>query len=520
MRLLLLLIIGLCLARAATAEDAWVAGQGPHPALPELSGFPSQPIRLIVYTSPGGLIDVTSRRFARLAQEFADHPIAVINRPGGGGIVAFEEALREPADGHRLLAVTRSNISKFVASGREDLIDGLRWHSMIMDNAHVLITNSAEGPGSWAELASVRRARGGHQLWLGVDIGGVKHVSGVKIAEATGVDMRWIPYGSGGEAVAALLGNLGDAYLGNPRDALASDRLRVVAVAADERLPDFPDAPTFTELGYPGLENELIWRGFAFRKGVSDEIQDWYTALIDLVVQDPRWTWAWADEAVNLRFYDTEAFTAIVERDRQEFRQYLRHLGLLPDPDRDLPVLARLGMSPVIYGLIAASLAGLLALPFGLGRSRFRQRRGEIVLLSVVLVTVILSLLISLHFPPRNVADPVGSAGLPRLWLILLLPLAGWHLLSTLRRATEPVPETLQTGRLLTMLLMFGGFLFVMPFTGYLLGALIYMPALMWYLGYRRWLIIALLTGGWLVFSELVFQQLLHVDLPRGAWLP
>ena len=521
MRFLLILFSGLCLtaAGAAAAEEAWTAGQGAHPALPEISGFPSQPIRLIVYTSPGGLIDVTARRFARLAQEYADHPIAVINRPGGGGIVAFEEALREPADGHRFLAVTRSNISKFVATGREDLIDNLRWHSLIMDNAHVLITNSAEGPGSWEELAAVRRDRGGHQLWLGVDIGGVKHVSGVKIAEATGTNMRWIPYGSGGEAVAALLGNLGDAYLGNPRDALASDRLRVVAVAAHERLPDFPDAPTFAELGYPGLENELIWRGFAFRKGVSEEIQDWYTALIELVVQDPAWTSAWADEAVNLRFDDTEAFTAIVRRDREEFRSYLSRLGLLPDPDRELPAAARLGMSPAVYGLIGAAMLAVIGLGIGLGQTRFRDRRGELVLLTVVVLSALIALLISLQFPARSMADPVGSAGLPRLWLVLLLALGGGLLLSSFRNGALSEKPAPQTRRLLISLVLFGGYLAVLPFVGYLLSSLIYMPALIWYLGYRRWLVIAALTIGWLVFSELVFQQLLHVDLPRGYWL-
>ncbi len=518
MRLLLIFFAALWVT-PASAEAPWSPGDGAHPALPELSGFPSQPIRLIVYTSPGGLIDVTSRRFARLAQEYADHPIAVINRPGGGGIVAFEEALREPADGHRFLAVTRSNISKMVATGREDLIDSLHWHSLIMDNAHVLITNSVEGPGSWEELAAVRRDRSGHQLWLGVDIGGVKHVSGVKIAEATGIDMRWIPYGSGGEAVAALLGNLGDAYLGNPRDALASDRLRVIAVAAEQRLVDFPDAPTFAELGYPGLENELIWRGFAFRKGVADDIQHWYNTLIELVIQDPRWTSAWAEEAVNLRFYATEAFTAIVQRDREEFRSYLGRLGLLPDPDRELPPAARLGMSPVVYGLFAIAVLAAIGLAFGLKATRFADRRGQIVLLSLVLMTTVIALLISLQFPTRNIADPVGSAGLPRLWLGLLLVLATGHLIGSLRQPRQATGPVLQTQRLLITLVLFAGYLAVLPFLGYLLSSLLYMPALIWYLGYRRWLVIGALTVSWLVFSELVFQQLLHVDLPRGYWL-
>ena len=508
------------------ANPVWPAAHerlpdsGPHPALPETPGFPSQPIRLIVYTSPGGLIDVTARRFARLAQEYADHPIAVINRPGGGGIVAFEEALREPADGHRFLAVTRSNISKMVATGREDLIDELHWHSYIMDNPHVLITNSLEGPSNWEALHATGRGNGGDQLWLGVDIGGVKHISGVKMAEATAIAMRWIPYGSGGEAVAALLGNLGTAYLGNPRDALASDRLRVVVVAAAERLAEFPEAPTFAELGYPGLEDELIWRGFAFRKGVAEDVQDWYSKLIELVLADPRWKSAWANEAVNLRYRGPDAFAAIVQRDRAEFRSYLDRLGMLPDPDRSAPGLARLGQPPVVFGLLAAAGLGILALGISLPRARRRAGRGEIVLLTGLLLTAVIALLISLDFPPRNPADPVGSAGLPWLWLGLLIPLAGWQLVLATRSAVVEERSDLRTHRLLVAVGLFTSYLLLLPVTGYLLTSAVYMPTLIRYLGYRHWRVIAALTISWLVFSELVFQRLLHVDLPRGLWLP
>lgn len=513
-RLLGHLLLGLCAPLAAVAADE---GRASFPAgLPHVDGFPSQPIRLIVYTSPGGLIDVTARRFARLAQEYAGHPFAVINRPGGGGIVAFEEAVREPADGHRFLAVTRSNVSKLVATGREDLIDRIHWHSSIMDNPHVLITNIAEGPPDWTSLHALGRRVGRDQLWLGVDIGGVKHVSGVKIAEKAGVSMRWIPYGSGGEAVAALLGNLGAAYLGNPRDALASEKLRVVAVAAEERLPDFPEAPTFAELGVAGLENELIWRGFAFRKGVPGEIQEWYSALIQLVLNNPRWVSAWQGEAVNLRFRDAESFQAVVERDRAEFRTYLERLGLLrADEDREGAV-AGLARPPGLYWLIGAAGGLLLGLALALRYTRRRHAAGELVLLAGIATVSLVALLMTLHLPRPNPLDPVGATGIPRIWLLLLLPLTIWQIARVGGRPREP--EALQFGRFLVTLGAFAGYLALVPVLGFLVASLIYMPALIWFLGYRRVVVIAVVTVGWLAFSLVVFQRLLHVELPRGVW--
>lgn len=508
--LFLLSLLVALLAASASANESTVAEAD---GLPKVAGFPGQPIRLVVYTSPGGLIDVTARRFARLAQEHSGHPFAVINRPGGGGIVAFEEALREPADGHRILAVTRSNISKLVATGREDLIDRLHWHAYIMDNAHVLITNAAEGPRDWEEL----RALGRGQRWLGVDIGGVKHVSGVKIAEKVGADMRWIPYGSGGEAVAALLGNLGSAYFGNPRDALTAERLRIVAVAAESRLPEFPDAPTFAELGYDGLEDELIWRGFAFRKEVPEPIQDWYSALIERVLDDPRWSEAWADEAVNLRYRDAEAFSLIVERDRQEFRTYLAQLDLLPDAHQATGALAFMGRPPGLYGTMGGSLLLLSGLALGLPRTRHRHRAGQITLLTGIGLAAVMALLMSLHLPPPNPVDPVGSSGIPRLWLLLLVPLAALQIGFCLRAAPPAAATEQSATRALVSLGLFVAYLALTPVVGYLLTSLLYIPVLTWYLGYRRIPVIVAITGGWLVLSELVFQRLMLVDLPRGV---
>jgi putative tricarboxylic transport membrane protein len=515
----LLLMLTLLAGTVGAGENSDLA-EPLYPPLPHVEGFPSQPIRLIVYTSPGGLIDVTARRFARIAQDIADHPFAVINRPGGGGLVAFEEALREPADGHRFLAVTRSNISRMVAAGREDLIDRLHWHSYIMDNPHVLISNSEEGAGDWGGLLAATTELGIQQRWLGVDIGGVKHISGVTIANAAGVDMRWIPYGSGGEAVAALLGGMGSAYLGNPRDAMASTRLQVIVVAAEERLREFPDAPTFAELGIEGLEDELIWRGFAFRKGVSEDIHGWYSALIRQVLHDPRWVSAWQHEAVNLRYRSSDDFTRIVERDRELFRRTLEQLELLPtdQPERRLDQLASRS------GLIAAAGLGVLVvtgLGAGLRRSHWRDRRGALMLLSCLGLTVLLGLLVAAQMPSSSVADPIGPATIPQLWLWGLVVLLGWQLLSTLRVPAAPTePQGLNPQRLLFSVGLFTAALLLMPILGYLIVSLLYMPALIWYLGYRKIPVIAALTVSWLLFSELVFQRLMHVDLPRGALLP
>jgi len=488
-------------------------------ALPAAGDFPRQPIRIIVYTSPGGLIDFTARRFADIARRHApDQPFVVINRPGGGGIVAFEEVLQQPADGYHMLAVTRSNVSKMVATGRDELIDRIDWHSYIMENPHVVITNVAAGAQDWQEVYQRALAKGDRQLWLGADIGGVKHVSGVKIARQAGMQMRWIPYSSGGEAIAALLGNLGTVYLGNPRDALLSDDLKVVAVAAPRRLAAFPDAPTFAELGVADLENEHIWRGFAFRQGMPEEIRAWYAELIRRVANDPEWIAGWANEGVSLEYRDSVQFSAMVARDREEFGFYLREMGLLREPGSRATLLAGIGETPALYFLQVILIALNIILALALLRSSFRHKVGELMILSVVTSLAIIFYVMSGALPPPSPVDTVGARGIPRLWIYLLLPLAlyqTWLILRTKQKSKSKKKPLLLFGFLGFM----SSYVLLIPILGYLLASLIYMPGILWYLKYRHPYTIVALTLGWAAFAYLVFQRLLYVDLPRGVLL-
>lgn len=516
-----LLFLLLWLTAAGLATPASAAGDILERPLPDAGDFPRQPIRIIVYTSPGGLIDFTARRFADIARRHApEQPFVVINRPGGGGIVAFEEVLQQPADGYHMLAVTRSNISKMIATGRDDLIDRIDWHSYIMENAHVIITNARIGKQSWREVYEDALRRGDRQLWLGADIGGVKHVSGVKMARQAGMEMRWIPYGSGGEAMAALMGGLGSVYLGNPRDAMISDDLRIVAVAARDRLSAFPDAPTFTELGIPGLENEHIWRGFAFREGVPEARRAWFAALIEKVANDPEWIETWANEGVDLEYRDSERFGRMVERDVEEFSFYLREMGLLREPGTRESLLAGIGEDPALQFFQVLLVVINLVLAFVLLRTSFRDRFGELMVLSVVLSLALLFFAMTEGLPPPSPVDTVGARGVPRLWIFVLLPLALYQVFLILRQKKKGGGKPRKKPLLLfTSLGFMTSYVLLVPILGYLLASALYMPALLWLLNYRHPVIIATLTGAWLAFSYFVFQRVLFVDLPAGTLL-
>lgn len=285
--------------------------------------FPEKPIKIVVYTGPGGLIDITARKFASVADKYVDATFVVENKPGAGGIVALKKVLQAPEDGYNLYAVTKSNIAKFIQVGGRDYVNALHWTAMLMADPECVLTNVGNNIFEWDDLFNDALQNPGEQNWVGPAAGGLDHVTAMKIWDEYGMSAKWIPYKSGGKAIAALLGEQGVAYVGNPRDALGNPNLHIAAVSSDERLEAFPNVPTFAELGSTTLSNEYMWRGFALKAGTPPDVIEWYTSLFQQVTADPDWKEFWEKGGIEVEFIGGDEFANIVKQDVETFEYYL-----------------------------------------------------------------------------------------------------------------------------------------------------------------------------------------------------
>lgn len=510
------------------------------------SGFPARPVRILVPTSPGGLIDLTARRFAELATRHSSTPFIVINKPGGGGVVSFEETLRSPADGYTLQAATRSNVAKLVAANRSDLLGRIHWLARLLDDPQCVIVKRHGPTPDWPSVLAQASALGGRQLWLGPDIGGLDHISAARVWEAAGFQARWIPYESGGQALAALMGGHGSTYTGNPGEVRGRPDLAIAAVCAPERLPQFPDAPTFRELGIPGLENETMWRGIAIHPSTPPEILAWHQALLERIASDPAWQAEWQSEGLSVKLESHPAFTTRISRETAEFTSFLRQLGILPEPGIPLPRPSPwLWATVSITALLLASIAVVLALrkahPLHWSPSFFAALCG-------MAAAGILAFAVG-TLPAGNRLDPIGPGGIPLLWAALLvvcfaavarqslpspatsrLPIHPRHSVGQTSSASpsnseaspvpapdSPIPPPLPGFVLAWALaLLLTSIPLLMSGLGYYLTVALAFPAALCLLGWQKPLSISAITLGWLLFAWLIFAGLLHVDLPGG----
>jgi putative tricarboxylic transport membrane protein len=286
------------------------------------AAFPAKPIHLVVYTAPGGLIDITARKFTDIAAKYTKATFVVENKAGAGGMVGWEAVLAQPADGYTLFAVTRSLVTNLVSTGSKIDPFSLDWMAMLVNDPECLITGVKSKVRTGAEILADAKARPGQQIWTAPP--GVDEFVTYKIWDKIGVSEKYVTFDCGAQAMAVVIGGQAEVYVGNPADVAGKPDLQIAVISAPKRLPQFPDVPTFKELGIKELDNETMWRGFALKAGTSAKIKKWYDDLFDKVTDDPDWHNFFEPNGMTLVHVRTDKFDDMVRKDIAEQTKYLK----------------------------------------------------------------------------------------------------------------------------------------------------------------------------------------------------
>ncbi len=283
--------------------------------------FPTKPVKIVVYTAPGGLIDVSSRKLAKIIKEQDfPKPIIIENKKGAGGLIALNHVIKQKSDGHTIFALTSSVISKVVGAGKESLFSELKFLGRIVKDYECVITNKKSNLDTIEKVIDQAKEKPGKQIWLGPAAGGTDHIFAKKVWNATNIQAKWVPYKSGGEAIAALLGNHGDVYVGNQQDVIGRPDLQVIAIAS----PDSVKYPNnFLNAGFTDLKSEVLWRGFAVKKGTSEETLKYLEKTIKLAIESEEWKKFISQGQMEGIFETGESFENAVKAQIETDKKYL-----------------------------------------------------------------------------------------------------------------------------------------------------------------------------------------------------
>jgi tripartite-type tricarboxylate transporter receptor subunit TctC len=222
------------------------------PAKPQ--GFPSQPIRIVVSSSPGGPNDTVARLASQTLAKLGQ-PALVENRAGAGGALAAREVAAAKPDGHTLMVGNTSTMAVIpamqAAPGYDPLKD-LTPVARFWESYQLLVVHASSPWQTAREFIDHVRANPGKLTYAHTGPGGMPNLSSELFQARTGIKLVPVPYRSGGELATAVLTQAVDASIGDfaaMAPLVREGKLRALAVTSAARTPLAPEIPTMMEVG-------------------------------------------------------------------------------------------------------------------------------------------------------------------------------------------------------------------------------------------------------------------------------
>jgi tripartite-type tricarboxylate transporter receptor subunit TctC len=219
--------------------------------------YPNRPIMLVVGAGAGGTPDVQARLFAERLSRALNTPILVENRPGGNGILAAQALVKAPQNGYTLLWVGHSflTINPYVYKKLPYTLEQFQPVSNVAELCMGYFVRPSLGVNSMKEFVAYMAANPGKVNFGNASIGSQPHLLIERLMAVTNTKATLISYKSGGDIVVAVMGGFVDAYV----TAISSldiqnvraGKVRALATTCKGRIPQLPEVPTMTELGYP-----------------------------------------------------------------------------------------------------------------------------------------------------------------------------------------------------------------------------------------------------------------------------
>jgi tripartite-type tricarboxylate transporter receptor subunit TctC len=254
--------------------------------------YPSRPVRIIVPWPAGGGSDVSTRLLVPGLTKRLGQPIVIENRAGASGAIGHAVAAKSPADGYTLLYSTADTHSIVPHTTGQTQFDARRDFVGIASLGMYplgLAVHSSVPARNIAEFVQWAKTQKDPVGYGSVGTGSAGHILCEAFRDTAKVNLLHVPYQGGAQLTQALLGNQIPStftHVVSLDQHLRSGALRMIGVTARERLPNFPDVPTFKEQGVP-LENGS-WGGIVAPTGVPADIVAKLHDAIEATLADPQ----------------------------------------------------------------------------------------------------------------------------------------------------------------------------------------------------------------------------------------
>jgi tripartite-type tricarboxylate transporter receptor subunit TctC len=251
---------------------------------------PAKPIRFVVPFPAGGTADVLPRILAEKMRAAYPAGIVVENRVGAGGNIGAEMVARSDPDGTTFLVSPPGPIAINQHLYKSLAFDPGKWVpvTVLATVPNVLDVSNKLPVKNLDEFIAYLKAHPGRVSFASQGNGSTSHLTAMLFMQLTGTSMIHVPYKGTAPALVDLVGGNVDVFFDNISSSAAyheSGKLKVLAVADEQRSRALPQVPTFAQAGLPGMNAVTFFTMVAPPGTPRDEVNYAYKAITGALAQ-------------------------------------------------------------------------------------------------------------------------------------------------------------------------------------------------------------------------------------------
>ncbi len=277
----------------------------------------------------GGESDVTARIQEPVVKAVSGRDVVVQYKTGAGGATAWASLNKLPADGSTVMGTNLPHIilqpiQKDVGYKTDDIVNVFVFQ--LTPDAIVVPVDSPFK--SLKDLIAAAKAKPNAITMSGSGTHTGPHLSHATFDSLAGVKTTYVPFNGTAPSVAAMMGKQVDAAMTFTTAAIQQgDKVRMLAVAMDQRLPSHPDVPTFKELGIDMVSG--VYRGVAVPKATPEAKRKELSDLFAKVNQDAGYRKKMTDGGFVITDIPYDKMSAFMAQQKKAFEAAAREVGLI-----------------------------------------------------------------------------------------------------------------------------------------------------------------------------------------------
>ena len=294
----------------------------------------TEPIEFVVQASAGGGSDIQARTMQAVIEKekLSTHPLAVVNRVGGAGAIAFTYVAGKKGDPHIWLTATTSFLQTplLAKKSKYDYKDFTPLANLAYDDFLIVVRDDSPYK-TMKDIIDAAKKKPGEIKVGGTTAHGGDAIITFQIEKETGVKFNLIPFKGGGEVLVALLGGHVDLASANPCEALAqmeAKKVRVLGASSEKRLEEAPNIPTLREQGMNVVYRQF--RSIAAPKDIPKEAVKYYEGLLKKLSENKLWKEKYIKENMLSPHYMNSAETfKLWESEHAWFVRIMKEMNLI-----------------------------------------------------------------------------------------------------------------------------------------------------------------------------------------------